>query len=155
MTKKIYIGNLPFQTTEDRVRQLLAPYGAVQSVAMITDRDTGRFRGFCFVEMDDAAANKAIAGLKGKKVGGRKIKVNEAHGSKKNRQNKGNQQQRGSDSSIPLHERTGRGGYGAHDNGGFPHSGSGGVRGRRQWQKDNDRKGNNEFPHSGGSRFNR
>lgn len=154
MTKKIYIGNLPFETTEDRVRQLLAPYGAIESVAMIRDRDSGRFRGFCFVEMDEGAANKAIAGLKGKKVDGRKIKVNEARRSKNKRQSNGNKNNnRRSDDSIPLHERTARGGYGAHDEGGYPHSG--GMRGRQEWKREKNRDGNNKFPHSGGSRFNR
>lgn len=153
MTKKIYIGNLPFRTTEAQVRRLLDSYGTIHSVAMITDRETGKFRGFCFVEMDEAAADKAIAGLKGKKVDGRKIRVNEARRSKNNPQNRNNNKNRRDDASIPLHERTGRGGYGAHDNGGFPHSG--GVRGRQR-QRNNERQGNNDFPHSGGgSRFDR
>ena len=78
MSKKVYVGNLSFDATEDSVRELFAEYGNVESVAWITDRDTGRFRGFCFVEMDSADANKAISALDGKEVEGRNLKVNEA-----------------------------------------------------------------------------
>lgn len=78
LTKKIYVGNLSFQATEDDVRDLFSQYGAVSSVAMITDRETGRFRGFCFVEMDDSSANEAISALDGKEVDGRALRVNEA-----------------------------------------------------------------------------
>lgn len=78
LVKKIYVGNLPYEATEDEVREMFAEFGEVQSVAMINDRDTGRFRGFSFVEMDDEAANDAIEALDGKDVGGRSIKVNEA-----------------------------------------------------------------------------
>lgn len=76
--KKIYVGNLSFSATEDTVRELFSEYGTVQSIAYITDRDTGRFRGFCFVEMDDEEANAAIAALDGKEVDGRNLRVNEA-----------------------------------------------------------------------------
>lgn len=58
--------------------ELFAQYGTVESIAMITDRDTGRFRGFCFVEMEDAAANAAIAALDGFELDGRNLRVNEA-----------------------------------------------------------------------------
>lgn len=78
MAKKIYVGNLSFQATEDQVRELFAAYGTVESIAMITDRDTGQFRGFCFVEMPASAADKAIAALDGKDVDGRNLRVNEA-----------------------------------------------------------------------------
>lgn len=78
MAKKVYVGNLSFQATEQQVRDLFAEFGAVESVAMINDRDTGRFRGFCFVEMADAAAAKAIAALDGREVDGRNLRVNEA-----------------------------------------------------------------------------
>ncbi|MCB8919223.1 MAG: RNA-binding protein [Ardenticatenaceae bacterium] len=78
MAKKIYVGNLAFQATEDQVRELFAAYGTVESIAMITDRDTGQFRGFCFVEMPASAADKAIAALDGKEVDGRNLRVNEA-----------------------------------------------------------------------------
>lgn len=78
MSKKLYVGNLSYEATEEQVRELFTPYGAVESVAMITDRETGRFRGFCFVEMPDAAATSAIAALDGKEHGGRNLRVNEA-----------------------------------------------------------------------------
>lgn len=78
MSKKLYVGNLSYEATEEQVRELFTPYGAVESVAMITDRETGRFRGFCFVEMPDAAATSAIAALDGKEHGGRSLRVNEA-----------------------------------------------------------------------------
>ena len=78
MAKKIYVGNIPFTVTESQVREMFEEYGAVDSVAWITDRDTGRFRGFAFVEMEDAAANSAINGLNGKDIDGRPLKVDEA-----------------------------------------------------------------------------
>ncbi|HRQ42200.1 MAG TPA: RNA-binding protein [Chloroflexota bacterium] len=78
MNKKIYVGNLSFQATEDEVRDLFAEFGSVESVAMINDRDTGRFRGFCFVEMEEDAAEQAIAALNGKEIDGRELRVNEA-----------------------------------------------------------------------------
>ncbi len=78
LSKKLYVGNLSYEATEEQVRELFTPYGAVESVAMITDRETGRFRGFCFVEMPDAAATSAIAALDGKDHGGRSLRVNEA-----------------------------------------------------------------------------
>ncbi len=78
MTKKLYVGNLSFQATEGQVRDLFAEYGDVESIAWITDRDTGRFRGFCFVEMNDAGASEAIESLDGQDFDGRALKVNEA-----------------------------------------------------------------------------
>ena len=77
--KKLYVGNLSFSTTESDLRQLFAPFGAVESASLVTDRDTGRSRGFGFVEMtNDSEAAAAIAGLNGKDVGGRPLTVNEA-----------------------------------------------------------------------------
>ena len=76
--KKLYCGNLNFRTTEDEVRELFAEHGTVDSIAWINDRDTGRFRGFCFIEMDDAGADAAIAALNDKEMEGRNLKVNEA-----------------------------------------------------------------------------
>jgi RNA recognition motif-containing protein len=76
--KKLYVGNLPFTATEDALRQLFAKHGAVQSVAVIMDRETGRPRGFGFVEMDDSAAAAARQALDGYEMDGRKLKVNEA-----------------------------------------------------------------------------
>lgn len=78
MGQRIYVGNLPFSATEDEVRDLFASYGDVQSVALPTDRDTGRVRGFGFVEMPDEDARKAIEGLDGTDMGGRQLRVNEA-----------------------------------------------------------------------------
>ncbi len=77
--KSLFVGNMNFQTTESDLRALFAPFGQVTRVRMAVDRETGRARGFAFVEMpnDDEAA-KAIAGLDGKEAGGRNLKVNEA-----------------------------------------------------------------------------
>jgi len=76
MAKKIYVGNMSFQTTEDELRTLFAEYGEVLSVNIITDRETGRPRGFGFVEMEGADA--AISALDQKDFGGRNLTVNEA-----------------------------------------------------------------------------
>ncbi|MBW1926344.1 MAG: RNA-binding protein [Deltaproteobacteria bacterium] len=75
---KLYIGNLPFSATEAKVREMLEQYGTLQSFDWITDRDTGRPRGFCFAEMDNADADAAIKALNSKDFGGRNLKVNEA-----------------------------------------------------------------------------
>ena len=77
--KSLFVGNLSFQTTEGELTELFQPFGQVGRVTLVKDRETGRARGFAFVEMpnDDEAA-KAIAGLDGKAVGGRNLKVNEA-----------------------------------------------------------------------------
>src|SRR5689334_12645034 len=76
--KTIYVGNLPFTATEDEVRGLFAQHGTVHSVKLINDRDTGRPRGFGFVEMDGADASKAIERLNGADMSGRSLRVNEA-----------------------------------------------------------------------------
>lgn len=78
LTKKVYVGNLSFNATEQQVQDLFAEFGKVESIAMINDRDSGRFRGFCFVEMEDSAANAAINALNGKIVDDRDLRVNEA-----------------------------------------------------------------------------
>ena len=79
MAKKIYVGNLSFQTTDADLNTMFSEVGQVESVQIITDRDTGRSKGFGFVQMtDDAAAEKAIAQLNGKEVSGRNLTVNEA-----------------------------------------------------------------------------
>ena len=77
MSKKIYVGNLPFDSTEDDIRNLFAEYGSVTSVALITDRQTGAPRGFGFVEMEDGA-DEAIKALNNHDMNGRSLKVNEA-----------------------------------------------------------------------------
>ena len=77
--KNIFVGNLDFGATEETVRSLFEAYGAVERVSLMTDRDTGRSRGFAFVEMTDAEeADRAIAALNGANVGGRALNVNEA-----------------------------------------------------------------------------
>jgi cold-inducible RNA-binding protein len=78
MSKKIYVGNLSFRTTEEELAGLFEQVGTVESVSIITDRDTGRSRGFAFVSMNDDDAEKAIAAFNGKEVGGRALTVNEA-----------------------------------------------------------------------------
>jgi len=75
---KIYVGNLPFSANEAQVRELFAAHGTVESVALINDRETGRPRGFGFVEMPRADAARAIQSLNGKDMGGRPLRVNEA-----------------------------------------------------------------------------
>jgi cold-inducible RNA-binding protein len=77
--KNIFVGNLSFNTTEDELRSMFESYGRVDRVSLMTDRDTGRSRGFAFVEMvDEGEAEKAIAALNGSTVGGRSLNVNEA-----------------------------------------------------------------------------
>lgn len=103
---KIYVGNLSFNTSEDELRALFEQHGTVQSASLVMDRDTGRPRGFGFVEMDDAGqAQAAIAALNGNNVGGRDLVVNEAK---------------------PREDRGGRGGGGGFNRGG---GGGGGGRG--------------------------
>ncbi|MCP3963074.1 MAG: RNA-binding protein [bacterium] len=79
MPKRIYVGNLPFTATDDEVRELFGEFGTVTSVSLITDRETGRPRGFGFVEMeDDNAADEAISRLHQSDMGGRSLNINEA-----------------------------------------------------------------------------
>ena len=105
MTKRIYVGNLSYQTTENDLTALFEQVGQVESVNIITDRDTGRSKGFAFVEMANEDADKAIAQFNGTDVNGRALTVNEAR---------------------PREDRSGnRGGYG----GGRNNSGRSGGRG--------------------------
>jgi len=124
LTKKVYVGNLSFNATEDQVRDLFAEYGDVQSIAMINDRDTGRFRGFAFVEMEDSAANAAIKALNGTEIDGRELTVNEAR---------------------PREERSGGGGgFGGGNRGGGGYGGGNrGGGGGRGGYNDRDRGRNN------------
>ena len=104
----IYVGNLSYEATEEEIRQLFAEFGDVDSVNLITDRETGRLRGFGFVEMsDDAGAKAAIEGLNGKEIAGRTLTVNEAR------------------------PKTSRGGGGGGPRGRGGPGGGGGGRGRR------------------------
>lgn len=106
--KNIFVGNLSFNTNEDELRQLFESYGQVDRVSIMTDRDTGRSRGFGFVEMaSNEDGEKAITALNGSQVGGRTINVNEAR---------------------PKTERSGGGGGGGRDRGG--RGGGGGRRDR-------------------------
>jgi RNA recognition motif-containing protein len=75
---RLYVGNLPFSATDESVRALFSKHGTVEKVSLITDRDTGRPRGFGFVEMSSADAARAIQALNGVDFGGRPLKVNEA-----------------------------------------------------------------------------
>jgi cold-inducible RNA-binding protein len=103
LSKKIYVGNLSYNATEEQVSELFEEYGEVESIAMITDRDTGRFRGFCFIEMEDSAANAAINALNETELDGRSLRVNEAR---------------------PREDRS-RGGGGGRRNNRYPNSGGG------------------------------
>jgi RNA recognition motif-containing protein len=77
--KKLFVGNIPHSTTEAELRTFFEPHGKVDQVSVVTDRDTGRSRGFAFVEMADSGeADKAIAALNGKELGGRALNINEA-----------------------------------------------------------------------------
>ena len=106
--KNIFVGNLSFNTSEDELRQLFEPFGQVERVSILTDRDTGRSRGFGFVEMaNNDEGEKAISTLNGSQVGGRTLNVNEAR---------------------PKAERSGGGGRDRGDRGG--RGGGGGGRGR-------------------------
>jgi cold-inducible RNA-binding protein len=77
--KNLYVGNLPHSTTEPELRSLFEAHGAVEKVSIVTDRETGRARGFAFVEMTNPAeADKAVAALNGTELAGRALKINEA-----------------------------------------------------------------------------
>ena len=108
MGKKLYVGNLTYETTTGDLEQLFGAHGTVQSAQVIMDRDTGRSKGFAFVEMgSDQEAQAAIAALNGKEVGGRSLTVNEAK---------------------PREDRGGGGGRGGYGGGGGGRSGGGGSR---------------------------
>jgi RNA recognition motif-containing protein len=108
--KNIFVGNLSFNTNEDELRQMFATYGQVDRVSIMTDRDTGRSRGFGFVEMaSNEEGEKAIAALNGSEVGGRTLNVNEAR---------------------PKTERAGGGGRDRGGDRGGRREGGGGGRGR-------------------------
>lgn len=119
---KIYVGNLPFDATEDEVRQMFEPHGGLQSVSLVNDNMTGRFRGFGFVEMSDADAAKAIAALNGTDMRGRALTVNES------RPKTGGGGGGGGRGGYGGGGGGGRGGYGGGGGGG--RGGYGGGRGR-------------------------
>ena len=76
--KSIYVGNLSYSATEEELKTLFAQYGEVESVKLVTDRETGKPRGFGFVQMEDNAALTAIEALNGQELGGRNLRINEA-----------------------------------------------------------------------------
>jgi RNA recognition motif-containing protein len=76
--KKIYVGNLPWSADDAGLRDLFATVGEVHSAAVVSDRETGRSRGFGFIEMDDSDADKAISELNGRELDGRQLRINEA-----------------------------------------------------------------------------
>lgn len=119
MNTKMYVGNLPFQVTEDEIRDMFAEHGEVSEVAVVMDRETGRPRGFAFVTMADAdGMNAAIENLHDTEIGDRRIVVNEAR---------------------PREERSGGGGGGRGGRGGY--GGGGGGRGGRGGDRGGDRGG--------------
>ena len=87
MVKRIYVGNLPFTCTDEEIRGLFEAYGSVRSVNLISDRDTGRPRGFGFVEMENA--DEAIEALHQREFGGRTLTVNEARPRQQQRESRG------------------------------------------------------------------
>jgi cold-inducible RNA-binding protein len=110
--KNVFVGNLNFQITEDGLRELFAPFGQVTRIHIAKDRETGRARGFAFVEMpNDEEAAKAIAGLDGKEVSGRALKVNEAR-PKGEARSPGGPDRGGSGRGGPDRGGSGRGGGG-------------------------------------------
>ncbi len=88
--KSIYVGNLPFDSNEDDIRELFQQFGTVDAVKLITDRDTGRPRGFAFVEMPDEDAEAAVRELDGKDFNGRGLRVNEARQREQGGRGRGN-----------------------------------------------------------------
>ncbi|MCG3204709.1 MAG: hypothetical protein KCHDKBKB_01425 [Elusimicrobia bacterium] len=109
---KLFVGSLPFDTTEEQLGQLFVPFGQVGKATLINDRETGRSKGFGFVEMpNDAEAQAAIAKLNGSNLGGRSIVVNVAR---------------------PMEKRSG-GGFGGGNRGGGDRGGRGGGGGFKRW----------------------
>jgi RNA recognition motif-containing protein len=125
---KIYVGNLPFSATESEIRDLFAQHGTVESVALPTDRETGRPRGFGFVEMPQADAQKAMQALNGFNMGGRPLRVNEAQDRPRTG---GGRPGGGGGRSGGGGYGGGGGGYGGGGGGGGYGGGGGG--GQRRW----------------------
>jgi RNA recognition motif-containing protein len=127
---KIYVGNLPFSATESEVRDLFAQLGTVDSVALPTDRETGRPRGFGFVEMPQADAQKAMQALNGFNMGGRPLRVNEAQDRPRTGGGGGGGGRPGGGGRSGGGYGGGGGGYGGSGGGGY---GGGGGGGQRRW----------------------
>jgi RNA recognition motif-containing protein len=123
--KKLYVGNLPFTITESELRTLFERHGTVESVSVITDRETGRSRGFAFVEMDASSADAAMRALDGSDMGGRTLRVNEAN------ERGGGAGGGGGGGRGPGGPRGGGGGGGRGGFGGGGGGGGGGGRGGR------------------------
>jgi cold-inducible RNA-binding protein len=124
MSTKLYVGNLAFQTTSQELQELFAQAGTVESASVVEDRDTGRSRGFAFVEMSTKEeATAAIDQFNGREVGGRALKVNEA----KPRENRSGGGGRG------FGGGGGRGGYGGNRNGGGGRGGNYGGNREPRW----------------------
>lgn len=83
--KKLYVGNLSYNVTDDQLAEIFSEFGTVESAKVITDRDSGRSKGFGFVELDDDGAKAAMAELDGKEIDGRALKVSEARPQTKDR----------------------------------------------------------------------
>jgi RNA recognition motif-containing protein len=134
MASRLYVGNLPYNFTNQDLQQLFTPHGGVRSAEVIMDRMTGRSRGFGFIEMEsDSASQAAIAALHEKDVGGRKITVNEA----RERTPRGPGGGGGSGGPRPSGPRPGGGGFGGGDGGGFgPPRGPSRDRGERRERGD-------------------
>jgi cold-inducible RNA-binding protein len=113
MTKRIYVGNLSYQTTEHDLTSLFEQVGQVDSVNLITDRDTGRSKGFAFVEMGGEDADKAITQFNGVEINGRALTVNEARPREDRQSNRGGGYGGGRHNSGGGGGRGGRGGYGS------------------------------------------
>lgn len=128
MSKKLYVGGLPYSTTDDELRDAFAPHGEVESANVIMDKMSGRSRGFGFVEMDDDGAQKAIEALDGSEMGGRNIKVNEAR-PREDRPRGGGGGRGGFGGGGGRGGRGGGGGRGGYGGGG----GRGGDRGGNRW----------------------
>lgn len=132
---RIYVGNLGYETSEPELRQTFAGYGQVEDVSVIQDRDTGRSKGFAFVEMPTRAeAQAAIEGLNGKELAGRTLTVNEAR-PRQERTSGGRGGGVGGRGSGGFDNRGGRGGFGNSARGGGFHNArksQGGGRGRRR-----------------------
>ena len=127
MATKLYVGSLPYSADENQLRELFEPFGAVESIRIITDRDTGRSKGFGFVEYEDSdAATKAIEEVNGKELEGRVLVVNEARPQERRGGGGGGGGGRGGFGGGGG----GRGGYGGGGGGGGGRGGGGGGRGR-------------------------
>ncbi len=132
MATRIYVGNLPYTTDDQQLVELFGVFGEVQEAAVVIDRETGRSKGFGFVQMaDDTAAHNAIAGLNGTMVGNRTIRVNEAQ---------------------PRTERSAGSRYGGGGYGGGGYGGGGGSRDRGGYRDQGGYRDNGGYRDQGGSR---